>query len=416
MAERIGVIGSGVSGLTAAYLLSKHNDVTLLEADSRFGGHAHTHRVQSDAGELGVDSGFIVHNRRTYPNLLKLFEELGVDTIQTEMSMSITCQGCGLQYAGGRGLKGVLAQPLRLLDPRFVRMLIEVPRFHRQARALLATDSKQTWGEFLTSGGFSRYFIRHFAIPLVSCVWSADDEDSAAYPARHLFAFLEHHGMLTVKGSPTWFTVAGGSHSYVDRVIAQLSDARLNAAVKSVNRHSDHVQVELADGRIEHFDRVVLATHADTALQLLADADLQEQVDLGAIGYTQNQTWLHTDSSALPKASGARASWNYTMAECDTPSSAVVVSYWMNLLQRLPGTTDFVVTLNGVDSVEPDKVIARMQYAHPVFTNAAVEAASRLSAAGGPRLAFAGAHLGWGFHEDGCRSGVAAAAKFGATW
>lgn len=412
------VIGAGVSGLTAAHVLNRSHDVTVFEADRRAGGHAHTHDVRTtDQRTLRVDSGFIVHNERTYPHLLRLFRELGVRTRPTEMSMSVTCDACGLSYAGGRGLGGLLAQPRRAVDPRYLRMLAEVPRFHRAARALLAAEDGPgpTWGEFLASGGFSDHFVRHFAVPLVSCVWSAGDTDAADYPARHLFQFLDHHGMLQVAGSPVWRTVVGGSATYVDALIADLPDVRIGSAVTAVARHDDGVDVRTAEDRLSTFDRVVVATHADQALRLLADASVQEKEDLGAITYSVNETWLHRDSSVLPHARRARASWNYRM-RCDRPARSVGVSYWMNRLQGLDDTDDHIVTLDPRGRVDPPTVTARMTYEHPVFTHEAVAAAGRLRSSGGPRLAFAGAHLGWGFHEDGCRSGVAAAASFGVTW
>lgn len=411
------VIGAGVSGLTAAHVLAATHDVTVLEADARLGGHAHTHDVPAaDGRSLRVDSGFIVHNERTYPHLLRLFRELGVETRPTEMSMSISCDGCGLSYAGGRGLGGILAQPWRVADPRFVKLLVEVPRFHRAARALLeSSDQDPSWGEFLATGGFSDHFVRHFAMPLVSCVWSCADTDAAAYPARHLFAFLDHHGMLQVTGSPTWRTVVGGSATYVDRLAARLTDVRRDCAVTSVTRHDDGVDVRTADDRVARYDHVVVATHADQALSVLADADPQEKEDLGAIGYSTNETWLHRDARVLPRRRAARASWNYR-AHCGRPAGDVAVSYWMNRLQGLEDADDYVVTLNPSGHVDPDSVIATMSYAHPVFTRDAVAAAQRLRNAGGDRLAFAGAHLGWGFHEDGCRSGVEAAASFGTLW
>jgi predicted NAD/FAD-binding protein len=415
------VVGAGVSGLTAAYLLSRSHDVTVFEADHRLGGHAHTHTVRSaSGGDLAIDSGFIVHNERTYPTLLRLFRDLDVPTQPTEMSMSITCRGCGLSYAGGRGPSGIFAQPWRGADPRFVRMLLDVPRFHRAARALLADVSGDpTWGEFLTAGRYSTYFIRHFAVPLVACVWSSGDGDALTYPARHLFAFLEHHGMLTVTGSPLWRTVTGGSEQYVARLAERLTDIRAGRPIRAVVRSEDAVTVIADDARPEHFDHVVVATHADQALDLLADATPREKEALGSIRYSRNRTILHRDGAVLPRRGRARASWNYALSACDSASSAVQVSYWMNRLHGLHGVAeDYVVTLNAgaATSIAPAAIVAEMTYTHPIFTHEAVAAAGVLREAGGPRLAFAGAHLGWGFHEDGARSGVAAAERFGARW
>ena len=411
------VIGSGVAGLTAAHALSRSHAITLFEADSRVGGHAHTHTVPGRNGPMRIDTGFIVHNERTYPHLLRLFRELGVETRPTEMSMSITCAGCGLSYSGGRGSSGILAQPWRAADPRFVRMLTEVPRFHRAAKALLTDPATNpTWGDFLRDGGFSSYFIRHFAIPLVSCVWSCGDLDAATYPARHLFQFLDHHGMLTVTGSPQWRTVVGGSATYVDRLVARLPDVRRLAPVTAVERHHDGVDVRVGDATPERFDRVVVATHANQALDLLADATPEEKEDLAAIRYSRNTVWLHRDSSVLPKARRARAAWNYRMHSCDASSPQVTVSYWMNRLQGLSDAEDHIVTLDPAGLVDPGTTTAELSYEHPIFTGEAVAAAGRLRTAGGERLAFAGAHLGWGFHEDGCRSGVEAAESFGVRW
>ncbi len=414
----VAVIGSGVSGLTAAYVLRRSHAVTLFEADGRLGGHAHTHDVPtSEGGRVPVDSGFIVHNERTYPTLLRLFRELGIRTRPTEMSMSVTCEQCGLQYAGARGARGLFAQRRRLADPRYLRMLAEVPRFHRNARAVLRDASQDlTWGEFLEQGRYSRTFVEHFAVPLVACVWSSGDGDALDYPARHLFRFLENHGMLTVGGSPTWRTVVGGSRTYVDRVAAALGDVRTATPVVAVAREEDHVVVRTATGVDMRFDKVVIATHADDALAILADASPEEKADLAAIGYSANTTWLHRDGSVLPSNHRARGSWNYRKVTCDTDASSVLVSYWMNHLQGLDTVDDLVVTLNAPDHVDRSAVVAEMTYRHPVFTTQAVAAAERLRTAGGPRLAFAGAHLGWGFHEDGARSGLEAAERMGGSW
>jgi predicted NAD/FAD-binding protein len=402
---KVAIVGSGVSGLTAAYLLKDLHHVTLFEADQRFGGHAHTHSVEGQR----IDSGFIVHNERTYPNLLRIFKELNIKTQETEMTMSIDCDGCGLQYVGGRGAKGILAKPIKLLDPRFIKLLIDVPRFYKQARKLLQTDldSKVTWGEFLEVNNFNEYFKKHYAIPVVSCVWSSGDGDSLKYPARHLFEFLNHHGMLELGNSPIWKTVVGGSNTYVEAILNLFPDKR-NQKVTTVKRFSDYVEV---NG--ESFDFAIIATHANAALEMLSDASPEERAKLADFGYSSNQTVLHKDSSTLPTPKKARASWNYKM-DCKDTQNKVVVSYWMNLLMRLKGNTDYVVTLNA--DIDVDKRIATMEYEHPVFTVEALEAAKYIKSAGGPRLAFAGAHLGWGFHEDGARSGVEAARKFGATW
>jgi predicted NAD/FAD-binding protein len=289
-------------------------------------------------------------------------------------------------------------------------MLIDVPKFYKQAHKLLETDldSSVTWGEFLKQNKFSSYFIKHYAVPVVSCVWSSGDGDSLQYPAKHLFEFLKHHGMLELGNSPVWKTVVGGSNTYVDAILNLIQDKRLEK-VTSIERHSDHVEV---NG--ERFDYVIIATHANSALEILKDANSDEKAYLAAISYSKNRTTLHTDSAVLPTPTKARASWNYSMDSCKQDSNKVLVSYWMNLLMRLPGEIDYVVTLNG--EIAEDKKIAEMQYEHPVFTVKALKAAEHLRGAGGERLAFAGAHLGWGFHEDGARSGVAAAKKFGAKW
>ncbi|WP_413759287.1 NAD(P)/FAD-dependent oxidoreductase [Streptomyces sp. MMBL 11-3] len=417
--RRTAVIGSGVAGLTAAHILSTSHDVTLYEADDRIGGHAHTHHVSASDGRTHrVDSGFIVHNRRTYPNLLRLFRDLGVATQESEMSMSVRCEGCGLEYAGARGVRGLLARPRNILDVRYLRMLAEVPRFHRAARRLLETgaDDTLTLGAFLDRTGFSPYFRAHFMTPVVSAVWSCDAQTALRYPAAYLFRFLAHHGMLSVTGSPVWRTVTGGSTTYVDRIVAGLHEVRVNTPVRSVLRHTDGVEVTADDGTTVCFDHVVVATHPDQALRLLADATPQEKEVLSAFRYSRNTTLLHTDTSLLPRASGACASWNYLMPDCRAGADRVRVSYDMNRLQRLDAEQTYVVTLGGQDRVDPARVLARMAYEHPVYTPGSVTAQRRLPELNSTVTAFAGAYHGWGFHEDGCRSGVQAAAALGVNW
>ena len=416
----VAVIGSGVSGLTAAYLLRRTHDVTLFEADDRLGGHAHTHDLTaSDGSTHAVDSGFIVHNDRTYPWLRKLFAELEVEVRPTEMSMSVGCEGCGLEYAGGRGLQGLLAQPRRLLDPKFLRMLLQVRRFHRRAIAHLRTTDDSdltTYGEFLEREGFSEHFVAHYAVPVVACVWSSGREIALLYPARYLFRFLEHHGMLRVTGSPQWYTVAGGSRTYVERLAKMLPDVRRSSPVTDVTRRPEGVQIRDASGEVTRFDRVVIATHADQALGLLTDPSDAEVQTLKAFGYSRNETVLHTDSSLLPEATQARASWNYRMSSCSSPDEPTVVTYWMNRLQGHHSPQEYMVTLNARERIDPDEVLAVMDYEHPIFTPESVAAQSRLVTLATDRTVYAGAYHGWGFHEDGCRSGVEAARHFGVTW
>jgi uncharacterized protein len=414
------VIGAGVSGLTAAYLLSRTHDVTLFEAEGRLGGHAHTHDVtDSDGRQHAVDSGFIVHNDVTYPWLRKLFGELDVQVRPAEMSMSVRCEGCGLEYAGGRGLRGVFAQPRRLADPRHLRMLWQVGRFRRRALAFVRTADQQdltTYGEFLEREGFSGYFIAHYAVPVVSCVWSAGRETTLAYPARYLFRFLDHHGMLRAGGSPQWYSVVGGSRVYVERLAGLLKDVRAVHAVTDITRREDGVQIRDVTGQVTRVDRVVIATHADQALGLLADPGDAEVTTLKQFGYSRNVTVLHTDSSVLPKAWNARASWNYRMTSCHRPDQPAVVTYWMNRLQGHRAAQDFLVTLNDRERLDPESIVATMEYQHPIYTPEAVRAQSRLNSLATGRTVYAGAYHGWGFHEDGCRSGVQAARHFGVTW
>ena len=417
----VAVIGSGVSGLTAAYLLSRTHDVTLFEADNRLGGHAHTHDLTaSDGSEHAVDSGFIVHNDRTYPWLRKLFAELQVEVRPTEMSMSVRCEGCGLEYAGGRGLRGMLAQPRRLLDPKFLAMLWQVKRFHRRASAFLAATGDSditTYGEFLEREGFGEHFVAHYAVPVVSCVWSSGREVALLYPARYLFRFLDHHGMLQVTGSPQWYTVVGGSRTYVELLAARLPDVRRSAGVTDITRRPDGVEITYgADSRAARFDRVVIATHADQALGLLTDPSDQEVQTLKAFGYSSNETLLHTDSSLLPEAVQARASWNYRMSSCTSPDEPTVVTYWMNRLQGHTSPQDYLVTLNARERIDPDDVLAVMDYKHPIYTPESVAVQLNLGDLATDRTVYAGAYHGWGFHEDGCRSGVEAARHFGVTW
>lgn len=410
--RRVAVVGSGVAGLTAAYVLRRSDDVTVFEADERIGGHAHTHDVPSAGGRtLAVDSGFIVHNERTYPHLIRLFAELGVRTQPSDMSMSVSCGGCGLEYAGGRRAPGLFARPSSLARPAYLRMLAEVPRFHRLARAALERGDERTLGEFVA--GFSPYFVAHFVTPLVSAVWSCPPALAGRYPARYLFAFLANHGMLSVSGSPRWRTVTGGSREYVERIAKSLGAVHTSTPVLALRRTGAGVEIN-AGGTVRCFDAAVVATHPDQALRLLAEPTAGEREVLGAFGYSRNPVTLHTDTSVLPRARRARASWNYRMDSCTAGTEGARVTYDMNRLQRLEAPEAHLVTLG--TEIPDDRVIARMVYEHPVHTPESVAAQRRLPGLNDGVVAYAGAYHGWGFHEDGCRSGVLAAEALGARW
>ncbi|MDH6543987.1 FAD-dependent oxidoreductase [Streptomyces sp. SPB4] len=416
--RKAAVVGSGVAGLTAAYILAASYKVTLYEADGRLGGHAHTRELPAPGGRaVAVDSGFIVHNEHTYPTLLRLFRELGIGTQDAEMSMSVRCDGCGLEYAGARGPAALFASRAALRG-RHLRMLAEVPVFHRGARRLLARGAHTsiTFGHFLREGGFSPYFVSHFALPLVAAVWSCPAQQALSYPAAHLFTFLHHHGLLSVTGSPQWKTVTGGSAAYVSAAAKHIQRVRTSSPVDTVRRTGRGALVTTADGSTDTFDAVVIATHPDQALRLLADPTEEEKRLLGAFTYARNPTVLHTDTAVLPRSSRARACWNYRMTSCDPSTEPVRVSYDMRRLQHLPEGADYVVTLGGEDGIATDRVVERMTYEHPVYTPASVTAQKQLPRLNDGVTAYAGAWHGWGFHEDGCRSGVEAARSLGVRW
>jgi len=417
--RRVAVIGSGVAGLTAAHVAARSAHVTLYEADDRLGGHADTHVVEGADGPLAIDTGFIVHNERTYPTLLRLFAELGVGTQDSDMSMSIRDDDSGLEWAGALGRRGILPTRGHLARPAYLRMLTEIPRFHRRARRLLAGNGDDdgedvTLREFLRAGGFTSYFTRHFMEPLVAAVWSCDPGLALDYPARYLFAFLQHHGMLQVFGSPQWRTVTGGSRTYVERVAAGLQEVRTSTKVTSVLETASGVEVTDGNGRVTAYDAVVVATHPGHALAMLAEPTTAQREVLGAMPYSANTALLHTDTSVMPRTRNAWASWNFLR-----PAEAlghVTVTYDLTRLQRLGTGTRYLVTLGGEHLVDPATVIDRMEYEHPLYTPASVAAQRRLPTIGTDRISFAGAYHGWGFHEDGARSGVEAVERLGLEW
>jgi uncharacterized protein len=417
-ARSVAVIGSGVAGLTAAYVLSGRDRVALYEADVRLGGHAHTHFVDDGGGRvIGVDSAFLVHNDRTYPTLCRLFSDLGVATQESEMSMSVRADDIGLEYAGALGVRGLFAcrQSLR---PRYLQMLAEIVHFHRAASRLLgegaaAADNLETLEAFLNRHQFSSYFVDYFITPLVAAVWSCAGDDALRYPARYLFVFLAHHGMLSVFGSPTWRTVTGGSATYVQAVASRLDEVSTGTPVHSLRRVPSGVTVQAGNNPPRFFDAAVVAVHPDQALLLLDDPTSWERAVLDAIPYSTNGAQLHTDSTLLPRHRRARASWNYLV----TPGTDhAVVSYDISRLMRLNSRHRYLVTLGGHDRVEPESVIAEMTYSHPLYTPESVAAQRLLPTLDDDRVVFAGAYHGWGFHEDGAASGLRAARRLGADW
>ncbi len=416
--HHVAVIGSGISGLAAAHVLTRAGrEVTLFEADSRLGGHAHSHDVDDGSGPaLTIDSGFIVYNETTYPLLTRLFAEVAVETRPCRMGMSVSCDGCGLEYAGRRGLGGLFPHWSNA-RPAYLRMLAEVSRFHRAAqRALASEDDDVSVGDFVNGNGFSVFFRNHFVVPMVSAVWSCAPASALDYPAVYLFRFLDNHGMLAIRGAPPWRTVVGGSRAYVERIAKRLHEVRSATPVESVSRTSNRVVVRTGDGDVATFDAVIVATHADQALRLLSAPTPAERRILGAFGYSRNVTLLHTDERLLPRTRQAWASWNYRLASCAADDIAPRVSYHMNALQGLTADHEYVVSLNADEAVDASRIVATMTYDHPVYTRESVAAQRDLGALSDDVIAFAGAHHGWGFHEDGCRSGVDAARRLGVVW
>jgi predicted NAD/FAD-binding protein len=395
---RIAVVGSGVSGLGAAYLLTRAHDVHVFERDGRPGGHANT--VVHDG--LALDTGFLVHNSRNYPFLCRLFEELGVATHESDMSFSVSCDGCGLEYSGRRPF----AQPNNAASPRFLALVWEIGRWLRTARP---QDEAQSLAEYLDVHGYSQRFRRHFLVPLTSALWSTAPGRALEFPAAYAIRFFANHGMLGF-GRFRWRTVTGGSRRYVDAIAERLAGRlHLGRGVRSVRRGPDGVELRIGD-RIERFDQVVLATHADQALALLEDPTPQERHILGAFDYTTNEAVLHSDSRLLPRTRAARASWNYRLGDDGRPT----ITYHLNRLQALDAEREYCVTLN--EEVADEHVLQRFTYEHPLYTVATLRAQTELPQLAGGRTHFAGAYFGNGFHEDGLASGVATAHALGVEW
>lgn len=405
-ALKIAVIGSGVSALSAAWLLSQRHKVTLYEKADRLGGHSHTVTAAAQTGDVPVDTGFICFNEATYPNLIALFEHLGVETCETDMSFGASLDHGRFEYAA----PGLLAQRRNLFRPRFWSMLSEILRFYRVAPRDLAgqADPDLTLGAYLKQKGFGEAFQKDHLLPMAAAIWSSPAHILLDYPAEAFIRFCQNHGLLQLAGRPRWRTVKGGSRTYVERLSRSLDDIRLNRGVIAVQRGGDGVTVLDSQGDREGFDHVVIGAHADQALGMLMGPTAQEQEILGAFQYSRNLTVLHTDTGLMPRRRRAWASWNYIGAE-----DGLCVTYWMNRLQGLPGQ-DLFVTLNPPRPPKPNTLLRSEIYEHPIFNPAALKAQKRLwDLQGQGGVWFCGAYFGSGFHEDGLQSGLAVAEQLG---
>lgn len=412
---RVAVVGSGIAGLSSAWLLSREHEVVLFESEARLGGHTHTHAVEQAGKHYSIDSGFIVHNTHNYPLLTRMFDELGVASQDTTMSFGAQIEATGLEY-NATNLNSLFCQRRNLLSPRFLRMVSEILRFYREAGALLKDAGPgPSLGEYLEQNRYSTLFRDAHLIPMASALWSSPSKQVLDFPAKYLVRFMDHHRMLQVDERPQWRVVTGGSSSYVRALESRWNvDVRLACPVQRVTRNESGVSVKHVGGE-DQFDAIVMACHSDTALGLLGDADALEHEVLGAIPYQRNEVVLHTDRKILPRNPRAWAAWN-AFVPAD-PAAECSVSYCMNLLQRVESPEPFVVTLNRSAAIDPRKIIARMVYQHPVYTHASVAAQERRAELNGRRNTwFAGAYWGFGFHEDGMRAGVEAAAGLGVRW
>jgi predicted NAD/FAD-binding protein len=414
---RIAVIGAGIAGLGAAYLLGRRHHVTLFEAEHRLGGHSHTVEVLYDGVLIPVDTGFIVYNERNYPNLTRLFAELEVPTQASDMSFSVSIGGGRREWAGSN-LATLFAQPSNLLRPGFHRMLRDVLRFNRQTMIDLRDGALkgQTLGDYLDAGNYSRQFRLDYLLPMGAAIWSAPIEQMLQFPAASFVRFFANHGLLGIADRPAWRSVAGGSREYVRRLMARFrGDVRLASPVAAVVRRADHVLVRTSNGSVDRFDHVVMATHSDQAARLLEDATALERRILGAVRYQPNRAVLHRDPTFMPRRRKTWSAWNYGAADQAELERSVSLTYWMNRLQNIDPARPLFVTLNPMREPDPTCIFASFRYDHPLFDQAAVAAQADLKLIQGQcRTWFAGAWCGYGFHEDGLKSAVAVALAFGA--
>lgn len=413
---KIAVIGAGVSGLVTAYLLSRSHDVELFERNRYFGGHSHTVNVAAGSETLSLDTGFLVYNEPAYPRFSTLLDELGVATQPSDMSFSVTCEACNLAYSS-RGLAGLLARPVGLLKPRNLQLARDILRFYREASRAVSDDAIQslTLSQYLDARGYSGEFRRHFIVPLAAAVWSMPAEEIDQFPARYMLRFLYNHGLIGGgRERWRWRTVTGGSRSYVEAILARLGErAVFDTSVIALTRGDDGVTLTLARGGTRRYDAAVLACHADEALGILGDASSAEQQALEAFRYTTNHVVLHTDAALLPPEQAAWASWNYRTPDCRA-DTGLALTYHLNRLQSVPGDVQYCVSVNPQTPILRHAIIEEMTYTHPHYSFETLEAQRRVAALNGAnRVYFAGAYLGYGFHEDGVESAHNVAAMLG---
>jgi len=412
---RIAVIGTGISGMTSAHLLSEDHEVVVYEANDYVGGHTNTLDISLDGQQYAVDTGFIVFNEKTYPNFVKLMKRLGISWQNSLMSFSVQCEKTGLEFSP-RTFNSLFIQRRNLLRPSFYRMLWDVMRFKRDSEALLETDDYGlSLAAFLTGKGYSHAFVQHFIIPMGEAIWSADPVKFNEFPARYFAQFFKNHGFLNVKGQPQWLTIKGRSRQYIKPMTQSFADRiRLNCPVESVQRYPDYVEIQPKNGVAEKFDQVVIATHSDQALALLDDPTDAEKNILGVIPYQENQAVLHCDETLLPSKKVAWASWNYHIPKEDL--GRVAVTYDMNILQSIGAPKELCVSLNLEKAIDPAKIFRVILYHHPVYTRESLAARHRHQEINGVnRTYYAGAYWGYGFHEDGVVSALEVCKHFGKT-
>ena len=412
---KIAIVGSGISGLTCAYLLNREHDITVFEKNDYVGGHTHTHEIEYDGEELSVDSGFIVYNEWTYPNFIKLLDQLGVERQLTRMGFSVKSEKNNLEYAG-HSLNGLFAQRSNFFRPSFMRILFSMRRFNAEARDDLGTlDPQITLGQYLTSNNYPREFIQHYIIPIGAAIWSTVPKQMMDVPAVFFIRFFENHGLLQVVNRPNWWVISGGSKKYVEKMIYDFKGKiRLSTPVKNVKRGIDSITVKFGSNGLEkeNFDSIIFACHSNQSLAMLDSPSKQEEEVLGAIKYQKNDALLHFDDSILPKRKNAWSSWNYLLDE--DPNRAVALTYNMNILQSLKSDRTFCVSLNSGDLIAQSKVIKHLNYEHPLFTLSSINAQGRKHEVSGKNNTYyCGAYWRNGFHEDGVISALDVCKDFG---